>query len=235
MKRGLFLLATVTLSSALYGQSILTREQAREVFAAYNPALLEAAAQNEPLNQLLEQLLSTYTGQNLPDTLENRYTLIALARNFENSLALNAALEQYQQALLYSQVGGNVQEAAYAHARRAVDGVYPRIWAVSVQVKEDLLKQYKTRRRALQADENLSAQDKKARLEEVDLSIQALQADLKQLNTNVGPQLVQLRNETLAEAQERVQQAVLQLRSAQEVKQTANLQVKTKHKKPVAG
>ena len=85
MKRGILLVATFSICSALYAQGTLTREEAREVFAAYNPALLQKAAQDEQLNQLLDQLLRQFTSQHPADTLENRHTLIALARNFENS------------------------------------------------------------------------------------------------------------------------------------------------------
>ncbi|MBQ8032525.1 MAG: hypothetical protein IJ266_01000, partial [Elusimicrobiaceae bacterium] len=140
MKRGLLLVATLSLCSALYAQGTLTREEAREVFAAYNPALLQKAAQDEQLNQLLDQLLRQFVSQHSADTLENRYTLIALARNFENSLALNQTLAQYQQALNYSQHGTDVTAAARAHAREKLNTLYPRIWAVSVQVKETLLR-----------------------------------------------------------------------------------------------
>ena len=142
MKRGLFLVATVTLSSALYAQNTFTREDAHEVFARYNPALLEKAAQDENLNRFVEDVLAQYAAQNLPDTLETRYTLAALVRNFENSLTVNAALDQYKSALIYSQQGTNVQDAAREHARQILAATDPRIWAVSVQVKEDLLAQY---------------------------------------------------------------------------------------------
>lgn len=208
MKRGLLLVATLSLCSALYAQGTLTREEAREVFAAYNPALLQKAAQDEQLNQLLDQLLRQFVSQHSADTLENRYTLIALARNFENSLALNQTLAQYQQALIYSQHGTDVTAAARAHAREKLNTLYPRIWAVSVQVKETLLRAYKVQKNAQLAP-----------------AITALQADLAQLKTNVGAQLITLTQQALAQAEQQAQQAA----------QATNLHIKTNHKKPVAG
>ena len=199
MKRGLFLVATFTLSSALYAQGTLTRQQAREVFAAYNPALLEKAAQNEDLNQFVEDVLTQYVAQNPPDTVESRYTLAALARNFENSIAVNAALAQYKNALIYSQQGGAVQEAARVHASKALSEVFPRIWAVSVQVKEDLLAQYQ---KDLKAPGITPAQK-----QGLQAAIKAVKADLKNLRTRTGEQLLALTQDALAQAEEQAAQA----------------------------
>lgn len=225
MKRGLFLLATVTLSSALYAQDALTREEARAVFGLYNPALLEKATQNENLNQFVENVLAQYVAQNPLDTLETHYTLAALARNFENSLAVNAALAQYKNALIYSQQGGDVQAAARAHAEQILSAVYPRIWAVSVQVKEVLLVKYQQAYRSGQITETEK--------QSLQAAIKAVKADLKNLHTNTGEQLVALTQAALGQAEAQI--AMLQVAHAQAVKETVNLQVKTNHKKPVAG
>lgn len=225
MNRGLFLVATVTLSSALYAQNTFTRHDAHEVFSRYNPALSEKAAQDENLNRFVEDVLAQYVAQNLPDTLETRYTLAALARNFENSLAVNAAMEQYTNALVYSQQGGNVQEAAREHARQMLASVYPRIWAVSVQVKEDLLSTYKH----LAHNPQLTANEKQT----LQAAVKAVQADLKNLRTNTGEQLIALTQEALLQAE--AQAAEGRLKQTQQAKEATNLHVKTNHKKPVAG
>ena len=212
MKRGLFLLATFTLSSALYAQGALSREQAQEVFAAYNPALLEKAAQDEDLNQFVQEVITQYVAQNLPDSLESRYTLIALARNFENSFAVNAALSQYKQALVYSQQGKDVKEAARTHAAQILSAVYPRIWAVSVQVKEDLLTQYQKELK----NPNVTAEQK----QKLQHAIKAVKADLKNLHTSPGPRLVALTQNTLEQV---------------EAQAAGGFDVKTSSQKPMAG
>lgn len=218
MKRGLFLVATVTLCSAMYAQGTLSREEAQSIFAQYNPGLLTTAQENSQMNRLLQEVLHTYAAQNLPDTLENRYTLIALARNFENSVALHWVSNAYKQAVLYSQLGGNTQAAAQQAARADLQTIYSRIWAVSVQVKEDLLRAYKAaRKQALRAGDKDKAQ-------QYAQSVQAVRADLKTLRTQVGPQIVALVQDALSAAQEQAQKAL----------QADNLQLKTNHKKPVA-
>ncbi len=218
MKRSLCLLVSVTLGSALYAQGVLSREKVESVFAQYNPSLLVTARENADVNQLLQQVLTTYAAQQLPDTLENRYTLIALARNFENSAALHWVTNAYQNAVLYSHLGGNVQDGARAAARADLQTIYSRIWAVSVQVKEALARAYQqARQQALQRGDKKAAQ-------QYAQSVQAVRADLKQLHTQVGPQLVALVQNALLSAEEQAQAAL----------QTTNLQLKTKHKKPVA-
>lgn len=212
MKRGIILLATFTLSSALYAQGSFTRQQAQEVFATYNPALLEKSAQDENLNRFLNSVLDEYVAQNLPDTLESRYTLAALARNFENSLAVNTALTQYKNALIYSRQGGDVQAAARTHATQILSAVYPRIWAVSVQVKEDLLAQYQKELKK----PNVTAEQK----QKLQKTVKAVKADLKNLHTRTGEQLVALTQQALNQAEAQVAKSV---------------DVKTSSQKPMAG
>ena len=215
MKHPLFLLATVTLSSTLYAQGVLTRAQAERVFTQYNPSLVERAAQNNDLHTVLDEVIEAYLQKQPQDTLANRYELIALARNFDNSLALQALTQQYQQAVLYTHMGGNTQDAARVHAQEALQPVLARMWAVSVQVKQQLLSRY-------QADPTIRAQYAPV--------IAALQADLKNLQTNVGLQLQAIAQQTLDAAQEEVRAQL----HAQQAAQTNNLQLKNKHKKPVA-
>lgn len=233
MKRGLFVLATLTLSSALYAQQTLTLEQARHIVADFNPQLLARAAQNADVNTLVEEMISSYVAAQPTDTLEARYTLAALARNFDNSIVLHAAVQQYKEALRYSQAGGDVNAAAAQTAHTLVGEVFPRIWAVSVQTKEALLDEYKQVRTRIKQDKTLPADTRQAQLRALDFSIKALRADLKQLRTHTGEQLQTLTQATLAQAQEQVAQerAALQEQTAA---QATNLQIKSNHKKPVA-
>ncbi len=236
MKRSLCLLATVTLSSALPVQGGLTREQALEIVKDYNPSILEHATQQEGYHLMLESMLDGFMAAQPADTLENRYTLIALARNFDNSLLLTAERARYKQAIFYSQVAPSVMEPARAHAAQAFYQVFPQIWAVSVQIKQDLLSQYQSIRTAVRKDKKLSEPEKTTRLARLDGSIAALKADLKQLHTRPEEQLASLVNQTLAqtEAEALAQWEALCNEQPQQAAQTTNLQIKTKHKKPVA-
>ncbi len=211
MKRGLFLLAMVTLTSALYAQELLSYQQAKQLVQNFNPQLLERASQNSDVSHLVEELIASYLAKQPANTLAGRYELIALLRNFDNSLALYAATNDYKQAIQYSQVGGNLEDVAYEHACKQLQEIFPRIWAVSVQAKRELLAHYKA-----------------SRSEKDPAAILSLQADLKKLQTNVGEHLIDLVQNTLAQAKAQV------LADHTAVAETTNLQIKTKHKKPVA-
>ena len=230
MKHGFFLAATVTLSSALYAQQPLTYQAAEGVFAQYNPQLMARVSQEPSMRELVEQVLASYLDSRPQDTPENRYTLIALARNFENSLALQALTQQYEQAVLYARLGNpQVQAAAREHARRELLSTYARIWAVSVQVKEDLLAYYQQARGGVSALP-LTGVEQKARTARLKAVINALEADIRDLKTQPGEQLLSLTRQALTRTEEQVQAQAKSLQAAA----TDNLQIKTKHKKPVA-
>lgn len=231
MKRGLFLLATVTLSSALYAQQTLTRKAVVDVFTQYNPQLMHTAKQNQQVQLQLDALMDAYAGQQLPDTLENRYTLIALARNFENSILLNSLTKQYQRALLYARLGdSNTQAAARAATHRALASVYARIWAVSVQVKEDLLQKYQQARQEIAKRSDLTPAQRQELKNRYQQAETLLRADIKQLYTHPGRRVQYLTAQALAAAEAEMQGAL----SLLETEGTTNLQIKTDHKKPVA-
>lgn len=228
MKRGLLLLATVTLSSALYAQQVLTPEKARQIIGDFNPQLLERAAQNQEVSQLVDRLVSSYLAQQPLDDLTGKYGLVALARNFDNSIALQAITDVYKEAVLFSELGGEVEPSVRQYAQEQLEKIFSRIWAVSVRTKEELLVAYKQYANSLKRAQTLSDEQRKERVAAAHQALQALQTDLQNLHTNVGTQLVQLAQATLAQAYRQV------LEDQTTLRETINLQIKTKHKKPVA-
>ncbi len=231
MKRGLFLLATATLSSALYAQQTFTRKAVEDVLTQYNPQFMHTVGQNPQVQLQVDAVMDAYARQQLPDTLENRYTLIALTRNFENSILLNTLTKQYQRALLYAQLGDpETQRAARTAARKKLSAVYARIWAVSVQVKEDLLKKYKQAHKEIATRPDVTAAQRQELQDRYQKAITFLKADIKQLRAQPGRQVQYLTAQALTTAEAEVQAAL----SLLETGETANLQIKTNHKKPVA-
>lgn len=235
MKKGLLFIATVTLSSSLYAQTAFSRQQAQDLFAAYNPQLLQRARQNPSLQQVIDQLLDVFLLQYPQDNTQNRYTLIALSRNFDNSLKIEAITQQYQNSLYYSQLGGDIHQPAYERAYKDLLRVYPHIWAVSVQVKQALLQQYEISRQSLLADRSLNPAEKQLRLAQNNKVIHSLKKDLQLLKQNVGEQLPLLARTTLKQVNAQV---AAKLKTGQQqalqAAQSTNLQIKTNHKKPVA-
>ena len=88
MRRSLFILAALALTPAVYAQgdaTPFTREQVLEIFSQYNPSVLEQASQNEDYNTVLDSFLDAYESSNTPMA---RTELIAVARNFDNSIRI---------------------------------------------------------------------------------------------------------------------------------------------------
>ena len=97
MKKSFSVLAALMFfSAALYGANY-SREDVLALVAQYNPAILEKASADEGYNAILQGLASAYTAEK---TDENFIELVALIRNFDNSLSLAAAANRYQDALL---------------------------------------------------------------------------------------------------------------------------------------
>ena len=238
MRSYLALLVALVLPGFLHAQQELSRQQVQQLFEAYNPVLMEQARQNSQLKEMLDGIIVAFL-QNIPqDTLENRYTFVALVRNFTNSLLINEISDWYQKAVLYSQQSGDltVQEAAWQGAYNTLLQIYPRVWAVSVQVKEALLGAYQSRRKNVKQDSSLTQAQRSSQLRQLDSSIANLEEELKYLRSDIGNQLVLLAQNTLQniEMQELSSRAALQQQVQQNVKEADNLQIKTNHKKPVA-
>ncbi len=239
MKRSLFILATLAMSSALYAQGAsggYTREQVLDIFAQYNPAVLEYADQNADYNAILESFVSSYQE---PLTPENRYELIAVARNFNNSIRLRAATLAYEDAWLYTQMSGNEIPMAATRFRREMLSVFARIWAVSIQIYQYQAAQAQAALEQLVQEKNLFQEEHSRREASLRKQLAGADAQLKALQRDPGQQVVAAAEAYIAQTEEllaRRQEAALARAEAvsQEAQQAENLQIKTKNKKPVA-
>lgn len=240
MRRSLFILATLAMSSALYAQADggrYNREKVLDIFSQYNPTVLENAQQNADYNTVLEGLLSSYDA---PETEESRYELIALARNFDNSIRLKALSVNYEEVALLSQMSGLDLSSAVLHFRRELTSVFQNIWAVTVQLREYQIDEYEAQLKQLRKDKTLSKDARLKREAVLKGKIKALKTEIKALKKDVGEQILSAVDVYVANADRRVAEqldagrARLQKASAQQARQTENLQVKTKNKKPVA-
>lgn len=239
MKRSLFLLASLALSSALYAQAEsldLSREQVLDIFAQYNPTVLEKAQQNADYQAALDQFLQTFSGKN---TAGNRFDTIAAARNFENSLRLNALAEAYLQQAVLARMSSQDYTALQRLYRQDVKDVMSDIWAVSLQMRYFQLEEAKKALKALQR-EDLPAEQKKSQTDELKKQIKSIQAEISALKKQSGQMIVSYTEQQLAATEEQINSrlSLNQHLAAQQqqssAKQATNLQIKTNHKKPVA-
>ena len=234
MKKSLFMLATLTLASALYAQAdggYYTREKVLELFSQYNPAILENAQQNEDYNAILESFLASY---HEPETAENQYELIAIARNFDNSIRLQAVTNEYEQAVLFAHMSGqDIAPAAVQRFRQELLPIFRQIWAVTVQLREVQIDDAKALLKQIRKDKTLSAADRSSREQILQTQLDELKAQHKALQKDAGAQIVASVEQYMAQADEALVARQAEKR-ADQTRQTENLQIKTKNKKPVA-
>ncbi|MCI5820413.1 MAG: hypothetical protein MR039_01425 [Elusimicrobia bacterium] len=240
MKKTLFILATLAMSSALYAQAeagVYTREKVLELFAQYDPSVLEKARQNEAYNLVLESFASSYQA---PQTEQARQELIAVARNFDNSLQLELLSQQYGQAYLLSVLAGNEPAVSRAYFEQGLTPVFANIWAVTVELRRYQLRLLEDQLKQLRKDSTLTPDARAVQKASLKKQIKAVKQELKALQRAPGAQIVAVRDAYVAQVENQIRQqaqamqAQMQTAQGQAVRQTSNLQVKTNHKKPVA-
>jgi len=237
MKRGIFLVASLVISSALYSQAeepLFSREQVLDIFSLYNPSVFEKAKQNDTYAELLDQFVQAFQ---VPDTLDNRVALIAAARNFETSLRLHDLTELYVEKATWAQMAGQNSHGIDTLYRLDVQDEMTRIYAVSLQVNRWKLQELKRALKQVQK-ENLSPEQKEERIARFKADIKQQKAEIRSLEKNSGELVLQFTDKQLAQAKAQVAQRLtaFERAAAQEdsAAQAANLQIKTNHKHPVA-
>ena len=240
MKKSLFLLAMAVMSTALYAQgenTPLTQEQVLDVFARFNPSVLEKAKQNPTYKTTLDNFVSSIaTGASSISWID----LVAAARNFENSLQLNQITKKYQQLWLAAKMSGADTTVADENFSSEVASVFSRVWAVTVQLRRYQLDQAKAERNELaHAQDKTEAEVQEAK-ERLNSAITLLKAEIKTLQYKPGVQIQSAAQEYTSRVQRRLQEntfSVQQAQAAQDeqaAQQSTNLQIKSNHKKPVA-
>ena len=234
MKRCLLLLAVWALYSSVYAQSgaeQYTREQVLEVFSNYNPVVLENAKNNENYEAVLEAFISSY---DKPVTAQNRFELIAVARNFDNSLLLRLWENSYKEILSMGSYAGTNISAQKHTARQDLLLIFGRIWANSVQLREMQLQEAKETLKKTRKDKTISKSLKQEKTDFLKDEIADLKSEIKALRKNPGEQIQQITDSYMAQLEQEVAAAFSSRKTEEESSQTENLQVKTNHKKPVA-
>lgn len=235
MRRSLFILASLALSSALYAQAEpapFSREQVLEIFSQYNPSVLEQAQADADYNSILESFLASYESSRTP---MGRYELIAVARNFDNSIRLQALTDVYKQTATASSVMGGPSAAAEQLFRKDLTDVVGRIWAVTVQLRSFQLKEAKARLKSVRADKMLSKEVRTLQADQIKAEIRALKAEIKSLQKHRGEIIQSAVDAYVLQTQKQASQGLLRAaRSSLDTAEAENLQVKSNHKKPVA-
>lgn len=238
MKKGLLLLAALAVSSALCAQENqnLGREDVLAAFKEYNPAALEKAARNPAYNDLLNKVAAAYAA---PDTDERQNEMIALVKNFDNSVRLQAAREEYFNGRTLQAVSGEELAALDARVQAELQEVVKSVFDNTLEVREIQIDRYQEQIKAVKKDDSLSKEQKKASVAELKDKIKAVKTEIKTLKKNSKQKIQDTAAVYFADIRSEYtrRQDIERLRAkAQELQasQTAARDVKADNKKPVA-
>ena len=238
MKKGLLLLAALAVSSALCAQENqnLGREDVLAAFKEYNPAALEKAARNPAYNDLLNKVAAAYAA---PDTDERQNEMIALVKNFDNSVRLQAAREEYFNGRTLQAVSGEELAALDARVQAELQEVVKSVLDTTLEVREIQIDRYQEQIKAVKKDDSLSKEQKKASVAELKDKIKAVKTEIKTLKKNSKQKIQDTAAVYFADIRSEYtrRQDIERLRAkAQELQasQTAARDVKADNKKPVA-
>lgn len=237
MKRCLLLLAVLAAASSLYAQDSqkYTQEEVLAVFAQYNPAVLEKAKNNAQYNEILQNLAASYQKEK---TAQSETELIALVKNFDNSLRLFVIAKTYENGLALQQAS-NIDLAALEGATRAdLLAVFEDIYEQTLDIHNAEIKLCKVRIKALKKDKSLDKQERNAQIEKENARIKELKAEIKQLKKDAKNKVRSASelyfSDLKAEASSQVASATKAAKEeAEKAKASKNLEVKAKNKKPV--
>ena len=238
MKKSLFVLAVLASACALYAQDKTSEQEVLSYFAKYNPSVLQKAQQDPGYNAVLQRVIQ---GVEPDGTLESRLEMVALVRNFDTSVKLFTISREYEDALLIAVTGDAPLAPVNQKYRADFTESYTHVWAVSVNLQEELLKEYKEQLKAAKQDTSLSKEQREEKVKELKTKIKNTEKYLKQINKNVGENISAAADAAMNESAKNVAQkieAINQVRAqrmaAFEAAQSANMEVKNNNQKPVA-
>ena len=224
MKKSLFVLAVLASACALYAQDKTSEQEVLSYFAKYNPSVLQKAQQDPGYNAVLQRVIQ---GVEPDGTLESRLEMVALVRNFDTSVKLFTISREYEDALLIAVTGDAPLAPVNQKYRADFTESYTHVWAESVNLQEELIKEYKEQLKAAKQDTSLSKEQREEKV--------------KQINKNVGENISAAADAAMNESAKNVAQkieAINQVRAqrmaAFEAAQSANMEVKNNNQKPVA-
>ena len=217
MKKNVWMLAILAFSTALCAQETgqLGKADLLAAFKQYNPAALEKASADKLYGEILNKLAAGYSA---PNTEEERYELIGLAKNFDNSLRLQLLRENYFQGRTLQLVSGTELAALRQQTYAALVTVFEDIFKNTLQLKQLQLADYKQ-------------QFKQNRTPQLKEQIRQLKQEIAQFKRH-SRQKIQATAEVYLAQLEAAYQATLSQQL--QVEQSANRDIKANHKKPVA-
>jgi len=202
MRNKALLLLAMVFATALHAQevSLLNKDDLLAAFELYNPSVLEKATKEEGYRNILQQLVSSYTAVR---NEQNELELIALVKNFDNSILLQYARQQYLNSRRFQDMSGISLEKLNAQTKQDLTEVFTSIYQNTLEVKKIQIKHYRQTIKQIKKDKTLSVEQKKQqvaflkdKIDQVKQEIRLLKIESKmRISATANAYLTQLQNE----------------------------------------
>jgi hypothetical protein len=166
-----------------------------------------------------------------PRTEQNGYELIALAKNFNNSLLLQALRMQYFQSRTLQTVSGIETPSLERDTLHDLQVVLQSVHQNSLDVKNLQLKNEKKQLKALSKNKALSAGEKQALKEQLSNNIRQTKKEINYLKQNAKQKIAATAQSYLDEMKATF---LADGQVSRQAEQAPSAEIKANHKKPVA-
>lgn len=178
MNKTWIILSVLLISSVLGAQetSLLGKEELLNAFKQYNPVVLQKASMNQDYASLLQKLSAAYSR---PRTEENELEMIALVKNFDNSIILQKLKTDYASARTLQSVTGTDLNALEEQTSQQLLQLVEDIFVNTLEVKEIQIDRYEKELKAVKKDKTLSSSERKKLQTSVKNKIKKVKKEIK--------------------------------------------------------
>ena len=183
MNKNLLFSMLFFMTCALSAQEVakMGREDVLNAFKQYNPAALQKASLNQQYGDLLYKVSLAYSA---PKTEENEVELIALVKNFDNSIILQSIKEEYESARTLQLMSGADLNALEEKTQEKLVKLVKDIYKNTLDVKEIQIDRYKQDLKAVKKNKNLSSEQKNTLSQEIEKRIEQVKKEINVLKKN---------------------------------------------------
>ena len=214
MNKNLLFSVLLFMSCTLSAQEVVKmgKEDVWNAFKQYNPSALQKASLNQQYGDLLYKLSLAYSA---PKTEENEVELIALVKNFDNSIILQSIKEEYESARTLQLVSGADLNALEEKTQKRLLNLVKSIYKNTLEVKEIQIDRYKQDLKEAKKNKNLSSEQKNTLSQEIEKRIKQVKKEINVLKKNRKQKL-----------QDSARVYFVDIKTAYEAKQEKTLQAK---------
>ena len=173
---------------------------------------MQKASLNQQYGDLLYKVSLAYSA---PKTEENEVELIALVKNFDNSIILQSIKEEYESARTLQLVSGADLNALEEKTQEKLLKLVKDIYKNTLDVKEIQIDRYKQDLKAAKKNKNLSSEQKNTLSQEIEKRIKQVKKEINVLKKNRKQKL-----------QDSTRVYFVDIKTAYEAKQEKTLQAK---------